>query len=351
MEAGKDRNPLISIIIPVYNGEKYIGECIRSVCAQTWKKTEILVVDDGSTDETAKHVSMYADRDPRIRLIRLSENRQLFHARLAGIEAAEGDYVLSVDSDDRISEDYVEQLLLSSLKTDADLVICDHLVGCDEDGNMLARMKGIPGDRKYLVPVEKIEEEYYRNNEGKGLIDQSYVVFWSKLYRRDLVRRALLWLRKVERPVLYTEDVLYTGVFLHFAQRAVFTCKGTYFYRNHTESVMHGNLPERLGKMTMDQLETLYFLDTFLKRTGADDRLLSLFEAWKQGLWRFLEFRYNVYRTLAWADSKNPSHSGRIWKELWDTDEYDHSLTLQDLARVVRPHPTFSEAVTDAVRA
>ena len=332
MEAGKDRNPLISIIIPVYNGEKYIGECIRSVCAQTWKKTEILVVDDGSTDETAKHVSMYADRDPRIRLIRLSENRQLFHARLAGIEAAEGDYVLSVDSDDRISEDYVEQLLLSSLKTDADLVICDHLVGCDEDGNMLARMKGIPGDRKYLVPVEKIEEEYYRNNEGKGLIDQSYVVFWSKLYRRDLVRRALLWLRKVERPVLYTEDVLYTGVFLHFAQRAVFTCKGTYFYRNHTESVMHGNLPERLGKMTMDQLETLYFLDTFLKRTGADDRLLSLFEAWKQGLWRFLEFRYNVYRTLAWADSKNPSHSGRIWKELWDTDEYDHSLTLQDLA-------------------
>ena len=79
MEAGKDRNPLISIIIPVYNGEKYIGECIRSVCAQTWKKTEILVVDDGSTDETAKHVSMYADRDPRIRLIRLSENRQLFH--------------------------------------------------------------------------------------------------------------------------------------------------------------------------------------------------------------------------------------------------------------------------------
>ena len=184
MEAGKKKNPLISIIIPVYNGEKYIGECIRSVCAQTWKKTEILVVDDGSTDGTEKHVSMYADKDSRIRLIRLPENRQLFHARLAGMEAAGGDYLLSVDSDDRISEDYVEQLLLASQKADADLAICDHLTGWEEaspDGEALKPLKAGAGSPLLFEERGRVEKALTgRNGMAREAANSEALARWER---------------------------------------------------------------------------------------------------------------------------------------------------------------------------
>ena len=288
--------PLISVIIPAYNEEKNIETCLGSVAAQTWKHTEILVIDDGSTDATARIVRRAAERDGRIRLIQLPENRQLYHARLAGMEAAKGDYLLSVDADDQISEDYLEQLLLASLTADADLAICDDLISRDQDGNVLFMPHRVPRDRKYLLPIENVEYEYYQYNGRNRIIDQSYVVFWSKLYRRDLVDRAMPWLRQEKRPIIYTEDVLYAGVFLRLAKRTVFTHRGTYYYTNNPQSAMHATLPERLGKITGDQLETLYFLNSFLKQTGADARLMELYKSWKTGLWDFLELRYYHYR-------------------------------------------------------
>ena len=287
---------LISVIIPAYNEEKNIESCIMSVSAQTWKNIEILVIDDGSTDATARIVRQAAQQDGRIRLIHLSENRQLFHARLAGMEAAKGDYLLSVDADDQISENYLEQLLLASLTADADLAICDDLIYRDPEGNVLFTPHKVPADRKYLLPLENIEYEYYRYNGQNRIIDQSYVVFWSKLYRRDLIDRALPWFRQVKLPITYTEDVLYAGVFLRLAKRTVFTHHGTHYYTNNPQSVMHAKLSEHLGKITGDQLETLYFLNNFLTQTGADNQLLELYKIWKSELWNFLELRYAHYR-------------------------------------------------------
>jgi glycosyltransferase EpsJ len=216
--------------------------------------------------------------------------------RLAGMEAAKGDYLLSVDADDQISEDYLEQLLLASLRADADLAICDDLIYRDSDGTVLFTPHKVPRDRKYLLPLENVEYEYDRYNGQNKIIDQSYVVFWSKLYRRDLVHRALPWLRQEKLPIIYTEDVLYAGVFLRLAKRAVFTHQGTYYYTNNPHSAMRATFSERLGKITGDQLETLYFLNDFLTQTGADTQLQELYKTWKLGLWEFLELRYAHYR-------------------------------------------------------
>ena len=296
MKKDNVNRPLISVFIPAYNEEKNIEKCIRSVAVQTWKNIEILVIDDGSTDATARIVRQAAQQDRRVRLIQLSENRQLFHARLAGMEAAKGDYLLSVDADDQISEDYLEQLLLASLTADADLAICDDLIYRDVDENVLFTPHKVPIDRKYLLPLENVEYEYYRYNGQNRIIDQSYVVFWSKLYRRDLVDRALPWLRQEKLPIIYTEDVLYAGVFLRLAKRTVFTHNGTYYYTDNPQSVMRAKLSERLGKITGDQLETLYFLNNFLAQTDADTQLLELYKNWKSALWGFLELRYAHYR-------------------------------------------------------
>lgn len=300
MKTDNANKPLISVIIPAYNAEEYIENCIRSVTAQTWRNLEILVVNDGSTDATARIVSKAAKLDGRIHPIHLENNGQIFHARLKGMKASRGDYLLSVDADDQISEDYLEQLLEASQAADADLAICDHMIGRDPDGKIHPILHKIPADREYHIPLENIEYEYYRFNGENKIIDRSYVVFMSKLYRRDLVERSLPWFDRVKLPITYVEDVLYAGIFLRLAKRTVFTHQGTYYYTDNPLSVTHANLVDRLGKITRDQLETLYFLDFFLKQTEADAQLMKLYKNWKSELWGFLELRYAMYRSLIW---------------------------------------------------
>lgn len=298
------QEPLVTVFVPVHNGEAYVEGCLRAIQAQTWQRLEIIVVDDGSTDATAEVANRCAQSDPRVRVLRQPENVQVFHARLAGMEAARGDYMLSVDVDDHISDDYVERLLDAALRTDADLAICDHLLMQAPDGTVrMSGMVSIPQDREYLVPKERVDYEYYRYNVGSSPIDQSYVVFWSKLYRRDLVERALPWLHEERIPIIYNEDVLYAGVFLHLATRTVFTHEGTYVYGSNAESSMRTDFMERLHKIAADQLEVLFFLQRFLVQSGADRELMDLFLAWKVGNWGFLEMRYAYWRAQAMRSS------------------------------------------------
>lgn len=93
--------PLISVIIPVYNVEKYLRRCLDSVIAQTYQKLEIICVDDGSIDDSGKICDQYAVRDARIKVIH-QENQGLSAARNRGIDAADGEYIAFVDSDDYI---------------------------------------------------------------------------------------------------------------------------------------------------------------------------------------------------------------------------------------------------------
>ena len=102
---------MLSIIIPVYNSEKYLEECLNSVLNQTLKDIEIICVNDGSTDNSLKILENIAAQDLRVRIIN-QENKGQGNARNAGLEAANGDYVGFVDSDDFISPDFYEKLYL-----------------------------------------------------------------------------------------------------------------------------------------------------------------------------------------------------------------------------------------------
>ena len=96
----------LSVIVPVYNGEKYIEKCLRSIQEQSMKKLEIVVVNDGSTDRSAEIVAEIAKDDPRIKLCVHPENMGLFQARLTGVNASHGEYISFVDADDIVSCDY-----------------------------------------------------------------------------------------------------------------------------------------------------------------------------------------------------------------------------------------------------
>lgn len=112
--------PKVSVIIPVYNTEKYISQCLDSVCRQTLKDIEIICINDCSADSSFKIVQDFAQKDSRIRLIDFPENKGAAAARNAGIEAATGEYVGFVDSDDFVDLDFYEKLYVKAKETGAD---------------------------------------------------------------------------------------------------------------------------------------------------------------------------------------------------------------------------------------
>ena len=97
----------VSVIIPVYNGEKFLKQCLNSVLKQTYSNLEIIAVDDGSTDNSASILNEYALKDSRIKIIKHEKNKGLYIGRITGVKNATGDYLCFVDADDEIAVDWI----------------------------------------------------------------------------------------------------------------------------------------------------------------------------------------------------------------------------------------------------
>lgn len=270
---------LVSVIIPVHNGEAYLGECLEALQKQTWKHLEILVVDDGSTDATGRIAEDFAKRDDRIRVIRKGVCQNVFRARLAGFEQARGDYMISVDGDDRCSEDYVESLLRAAGESGADLVVGDHILYFTQSSVFSNLAMGRNEDRQYLVPQDMETEFYAPVDISDYRYDQSLVAVWSKLIRRDLMERSLPTFRAVSYPMSYFEDVLYSGVFYRLSRRSVFTNLGTYYYRRHHASETSKDFIQNLESNVRGQLEMIVQLRWLLRQTDAGKEKRERFEA------------------------------------------------------------------------
>ena len=118
--------PKVSIIVPAYNAENYIEKCILSLTKQTLKEIEIIVVNDGSIDNTSSILSAIANKDSRIKIIN-QENKKQGAARNRGLEIAQGEYIIFVDSDDEIELNYCEELYNTAQKYNADIVTTNML--------------------------------------------------------------------------------------------------------------------------------------------------------------------------------------------------------------------------------
>ena len=124
----------ISVIVPVYNVEPYVRECIESICGQTYRHLEIILVDDGSTDQSGAICDEYARKDSRVQIVH-QKNGGLSAARNTGIAMATGEYISLIDSDDFIGRQMLERMLAAAKASHADIVICDggSTDGCTEE--------------------------------------------------------------------------------------------------------------------------------------------------------------------------------------------------------------------------
>lgn len=175
------RTPLISVIIPVYNVEKYLHRCLDSVIAQTYQNLEIICVDDGSIDESGRICDQYAVRDARIKVIH-QENQGLSAARNRGLDAAEGEYIAFVDSDDYILEGMYKKMLDKLLDYSVDLCVCQWQYEFS-DGRQVVKRKNIDPTIYGCKSSLEFARFLYMGNYENGVV----VAAWNKLYRRALL--------------------------------------------------------------------------------------------------------------------------------------------------------------------
>ncbi len=209
-------NDLISIIVPVYNIEKYIFECLDSITKQTYENIEIILVDDGSTDNSSKICDEFSKKDERMKVIH-KINEGVSKARNIGINEAHGKYITFIDSDDYVDKNYVKFLYDEIISCDADVSICGTI---DIDDNNVFIKKSIPFDN-----ILNSEEAL------KQLLNEKFYtsVIWSKMYKNNIAKNV-----KFREDLKISEDLVYLyNVIKNSKIIKVNTNLNTYYYRLH----------------------------------------------------------------------------------------------------------------------
>lgn len=227
---------LVSVVVPVYNVEKYIGKCLESLRAQTYKNIEIIAVDDSSPDGSAKVIKHFADIDSRVRYI-LRDNGGLGAARNTGIEASRGSYICFVDSDDWVRTDYIQKFMAAAVSDTSDIVI--------------SNIKYIFGDTSILPRTPHIDQ--HEVITSKEPLAREFVGHQYKFHAPNkFCKRTLFIKEKIRFPEgkLY-EDVFTTYKLLRDAQRISLIPDFTYYYlQDRSDSIMNTDIhPQRFYDM------------------------------------------------------------------------------------------------------
>ena len=271
---------LISIVVPIYNVEKYLDKCIKSIINQSYKKLEIILVDDGSKDNCGKMCEEYRKIDKRIKVIH-KKNGGLSSARNAGIKIATGKYIGFIDSDDWIEKDMFKEMIKLAKENNSDIVQCD-FIRCNEE-NLV-----IDNTNKKIVNIYSNIEAIW--NQYKKGIDVSSIVTWNKLYKKSLFN-------DIEFPEgKINEDEFTIYKLFYYANKVVYTNKIFYYYRQNPNSIMNTSF----SKKNLDYLDAYEEKADFIKGIGEE----KLFEHTMNYYYNALIHNYIKYQKLYKEDKK-----------------------------------------------
>ncbi len=283
---------MVSVIVPAYNTEKYIGRCLRSILDQTFEDIEVIVINDGSTDDTLDVINAIADEDRRISVIS-QENHGLVYSRKQGILRASGEYVLFVDSDDYIDSSMVEELVKVADANDADAVFSGsylHVVGglnsASQEMRLLDAVDAEGTDREIYNFYESgvYEGERLRELKDKLFCAEDYCTMavlpylWNKLWKISAIKEHVL---SCDEQLKVGEDVAIGFPAILTAEKIVIIEEAFYHYCQYPDSMMRGNRDEgaeydnaiRLYKFLLKKGKELGASDAFC--TGLDRLLVN----------------------------------------------------------------------------
>lgn len=258
--------PLVSIILPVYNAKNHIARCIESIRAQTYQNIQIIILNDGSRDISLPVCEMYRKVDRRILLVD-KDNSGVSDTRNLGLRLAEGKYIQFVDSDDYIDPDYTEHLVTAAEEHSADLVIAPYKMVIPREMSSGRRLQEklsalLPGEEEETqdLPQEEPEVRVY-NFLPKGLLDTEgfamhlmdkpasyyYSVLWNKLYRREILDSHEIFFAS---QIHWSEDLVFNLQYIQYARRFYAIDQPGYYYVQNPQSIVHTQVnPAAIVKM------------------------------------------------------------------------------------------------------
>lgn len=252
----EDQTELISVIVAAYNIESYIERGLRSVCNQTYRNLEIIVVDDGSTDATGQILDKLAKSDARIQVIH-EENGGLAHARNTGIAKAKGNYIGFVDGDDWIDPDMYEKLFAALTDKQADIAVCRY--------RQITRTRTVDGSVDRAVLFEGQEALTVYVEEREEFVIQNAA--WNKLYRKELL---------AGNPFpdgRWYEDIVFATKALARAGRCIYLDIALYNYIiDREDSIMNRRINSRTFT---DHIPAYYEKTKLLQKLGREDLALT----------------------------------------------------------------------------
>lgn len=235
----------ITVVVPIYNVEKYLKKCIESILNQTYDNLEILLIDDGSTDNCLKICNDFKKKDSRIKVIK-KENGGLSDARNYGINAATGKYIFFIDSDDYVSCDIIEYLHKILIDNKADISTCLYQPFYEDD----KEVKSITGNYYVYDTIKGLENLLYQKNCTTSA--------WGKLYKTKLFKDIRYPKGKI------CEDLPTTYKLFSKAKKIVISDSKKYFYLQRANSIINSKFNiKRAEAMKFASEETSYILKNY----------------------------------------------------------------------------------------
>ena len=222
---------MISVIVPIYNVKPYLMQCIESICNQTYRDLEIVLVDDGSSDGSSLICDQYQRIDDRIVVLH-KENEGLVNARKSGLQISRGEYIAYVDGDDWIEPEMFEKLYGAMTENNADIVLCGHYI--DTGNKSKEAYSDVPGG--YYGKEQLIDRIYPEMIVGREFFDwKIYPALWDKLFRREHI---VQYQMKVDGRLRMGEDAACTYPALLNADSIYILHECLYHYRQTTTSMV-----------------------------------------------------------------------------------------------------------------
>lgn len=208
---------LVSVIIPIFNTEKYLDQLLNSISSQSYDNIEILLIDDGSSDESEIICKKFQEKNNKIKYYK-NKNRGVSYSRNFGIEKAKGDYLVFIDSDDIVLENYIERLLRNIIDSNSDCSICG-IKGFKTEN----QIKYIAGQKKEITSIDMAVDLF--NLYGGFLA--------NKMYKMDIIKSNELFL---DENIHISEDLLFNLSYFKYCKKVFYDESIMYYYRLHSES-------------------------------------------------------------------------------------------------------------------
>lgn len=255
--------PLLSVIVPVYNAGIYLRSCLESIARQERKDMEVLLIDDGSTDGSLAVCEEFEAADLRFKVIR-QPNSGVSAARNSGLRAARGKYLQFVDADDRLTSDAAEILLAAAEKQGADLVVAHfyRVVNdrCVQRGHI--RTERFLNRADYAEQMRKAPANYY------------YGVLWNKLYDRSIVERSGI---RFDEEISWCEDFLFNLEYLRHCRLIAAVPQPVYYYYKREGSLVNSGISLR-RTVEMKRTTFAYYKDLYESLDLYEKRKLSVYK-------------------------------------------------------------------------